>query len=619
MTAPVNTLGVDYRIHDYRIERVLGTQRSSITYCAIDTNSGEAVALREYFPFAHAVRSRGDEVRPSALEVAATFKQGRDDFHALARRFIKIEHPGLAGLHHCFTANNTVYHVLQFVAGTTLFDLLEHQRRLPAALLQRLFADALPALAEIHRHGVAHHNINPRHLILRADGRWVLAGIGAPPQRDAYTAPELEAVGASTDPRVDLYAFGLTAYRCVSGRSEQEIVREARHDDAVTSAARPFRPAKQAGAGRYARTVLQAIDLATQLDPSARPTTARELLAAAMTARPRPQAPKRTRSYRGALAAMTLFVLVAVIAAIWRHESNLLQATGLTVYSSVADAQVYVDGALAGTAGPDAPVVVNRLAAGAHALRVVRPLYEPHAETVRIQKGEQTRISAQLEPKSVALLVAANVMDYQLYVDDRLVEATAPDEYRLPMGQRTVRVEKTGYVPHERTLELRDSAGHTMSVTLQPQCRQIARVEQQCRDQPLQRFREQLVTRSKPLQQQVHKDMRVMGNARYRNATIEEMQYAACDGAKHDVEIRLQDNCRLEPRAGEFVVSDISFGKCRCEVTHARDAYGRRMLARVGCTVTARAMCAVEVKRAVRYIDANPQCEDVLITDTICE
>jgi len=56
--------------------------------------------------------------------------------------------------------------------------------------------------------------------------------------------------------------------------------------------------------------------------------------------------------------------------------------------------------------------------------------------------------------------------------------------------------------------------------------------------------------------------MPVRGNQRYRDAQFEELQYAACSGAKHDAESSLQSSCRLEPRAGEFIVADVARVTC---------------------------------------------------------
>jgi hypothetical protein len=65
----------------------------------------------------------------------------------------------------------------------------------------------------------------------------------------------------------------------------------------------------------------------------------------------------------------------------------------LRVESRPAGAQVWVDGALIGTA----PLVLSRLGTGAHAVRLELPGYRPWFTSVTINPGEQARVAASLE------------------------------------------------------------------------------------------------------------------------------------------------------------------------------------------------------------------------------
>ncbi len=113
-------------------------------------------------------------------------------------------------------------------------------------------------------------------------------------------------------------------------------------------------------------------------------------------------------------------------------------------------------------------------------------------------------------------------------------------------------------------------------------------------------------------------ELRVLENPLYANVLPGEVQDAACANAKSSAESRLLENCEREPHDGEYFLSELDFGRCNCDPQYMRDVYGRRALALVQCRVAARAVCASEVRRAVRYTDANRQCEDVLVKQTVC-
>jgi serine/threonine-protein kinase len=127
--------------------------------------------------------------------------------------------------------------VMELLEGESLFDMLRRTGPLPVDEAVRILVQICAGLEAAHRRGVVHRDLKPENIFLHAlaGGPPVakvldfgIAKITDPTTRSAtqagmvvgtpeYLSPE-QALGSSIDPRADVYAVGLIAWRMLAGR-----------------------------------------------------------------------------------------------------------------------------------------------------------------------------------------------------------------------------------------------------------------------------------------------------------------------------------------------------------------------------------------------------------------
>jgi serine/threonine-protein kinase len=236
--------------------------------------------------------------RPVAVKLLRPGFAGQEEglarFRAEARHAGVLSHPGIAKIYD-YREGDPPYLVMELADGPSLARLLDEGPADPALTLS-LIAQAARALQAAHEAGLVHRDIKPGNILL-SQGRHVkitdfgiaYAAGSAPLTRPgvllgtpAYLAPE-RALGAPATPAADLYALGIVAYQCLTGRvpfdGEPLAVALAHRE-------RPLPPLPPAVPAEVAALVA---DL-TAKDPSARPASAAEVaeraehLRAALTA-----------------------------------------------------------------------------------------------------------------------------------------------------------------------------------------------------------------------------------------------------------------------------------------------------------------------------------------------
>jgi TPR repeat protein/tRNA A-37 threonylcarbamoyl transferase component Bud32 len=268
----------------YRIARVVGSGGFGITYEAEDINLATLVAIKEYYPFDFGDRDATMSVRPKSDRHKPTFEWGRSNFLLEARTLARFEHPSIVRVSRVFEANSTAYMVMRFEQGKNFESWLRGLGRSPTQEeLDRIAAPLLDALEVMHEQNFLHRDIAPDNIMVRPDGTPVLLDFGTARRAVAeksraltgivkagYSPQEQYAADSRLQgPWSDLYAFGGTLYRAVTGKAPEEATLRFDEDRMA--------PAVQAAKGSYRRGFLTAIDACLKIRHAERPRSVAQL------------------------------------------------------------------------------------------------------------------------------------------------------------------------------------------------------------------------------------------------------------------------------------------------------------------------------------------------------
>ena len=154
-----------------------------------------------------------------------------------ARSAARLDHPNVVAVFDQGADEDTVFLVMEYVAGHTLRDVIRKESPMAPSKALALLEPVLSALAHAHRAGLIHRDVKPENVLIADDGRVKVADFGlakaisADTQHTAtggvligtvsYLAPELVVDGRS-DARADVYAAGVLLYELLTGTKPHE-------------------------------------------------------------------------------------------------------------------------------------------------------------------------------------------------------------------------------------------------------------------------------------------------------------------------------------------------------------------------------------------------------------
>jgi len=201
----------------------------------IDEELGRGAMGRVYL--AHrAGAAEADAPSQAAVKVLAPNLAQELDFLQRFEREIEalrqLDHPNIIRFYESGSHDGHCYYAMEYVAAPDCAQLLRGQGRMPWKEVLDLAVQVCSALKHAHDHGVIHRDIKP-HNLLRTDAGIVkladfgvarvfasrqLTSTGALIGTAEYASPE-QAGGKPVTARSDLYSFGATLYRLLTGRT----------------------------------------------------------------------------------------------------------------------------------------------------------------------------------------------------------------------------------------------------------------------------------------------------------------------------------------------------------------------------------------------------------------
>jgi serine/threonine protein kinase len=142
-----------------------------------------------------------------------------------------VRHPYIVGLHYAFQTWDTLYLVLDFLAGGELFFHLQGDERFVTDKARFYAAEVFLAIEHLHKNDIIYRDLKPENIVLNAQGHAILTDFGLSKTQigddmhtntfcgtPEYLAPEILR-GQGHGKAVDYWSFGILLYTLLVGHA----------------------------------------------------------------------------------------------------------------------------------------------------------------------------------------------------------------------------------------------------------------------------------------------------------------------------------------------------------------------------------------------------------------
>jgi serine/threonine protein kinase len=208
----------------YRITNKIGSGGIGVVYAAEHVALGSQVAVKV--------------LRGAAAKDASEIARLRRE----AQVQVTIEHPNVVRTFDLDQMpDGSIYVVMELLRGISLADKLARTGIIAPGFAVPIFIQVCRALRAAHEKGIVHRDLKPGNVFLCDDGAAKVLDFGMSKFASAesltqegytlgtpeYMAPE-QCIGATVEPRTDLYAFGVLMYEALTG--ELPIIARTRRE-----------------------------------------------------------------------------------------------------------------------------------------------------------------------------------------------------------------------------------------------------------------------------------------------------------------------------------------------------------------------------------------------------
>lgn len=226
---PIGTVLKPNSEHTYLFGTAKGEGGFGLTYIGKELESGRTVAIKEYFPSRCQPQRLSDSTVRPLTQAQDAYNHGMRSFLSEASMLRAGDHiPSIVQVLDYFEANNTAYMVMEYLDGSTLYDIMRSQDQISLDVLIPKFIPLMYDLAKLHKAGVLHRDIAPDNIMWMPDGTLKLLDFGcARSMEDGRSmtvvlkpgfAPIEQYQTRRQGTYTDIYALSATIYYCITGK-----------------------------------------------------------------------------------------------------------------------------------------------------------------------------------------------------------------------------------------------------------------------------------------------------------------------------------------------------------------------------------------------------------------